>query len=199
MKRLIAALLFAAVALTLATPAISASNFVRYRLGAPIPLRAGVAAVWVDSTARNFNTALTGGSEDTSAVMGFPADFAWTAVTDSIPIMLVVSRIGGTGASTDSVQVVLDCNYGGSVVPISRTDANNGFGFSTVALVGTATSGVAVFKLGTASTQLLNAINTYSTVAKGWPAQGFRVICRSYSGAASAGRFSVALKYPTIN
>lgn len=199
MKRLIAVALACAIALTFVSTA-DAATFVKYQEIGPIPLRVHTLSVtgYVDSVARNFNTACAGGSVDTTVDVVLPPNTAWGAVTDSLPIFVVVRRVGGTGGAADTVQVALDVNYGGSVYPTSRTDAANGWGFSTVALVGTGTGGVAVFKPSLGAAHLLNAINTYTVAARSYGAKQARIVCRSISVAAAAGRYSVFLRVPVL-
>ncbi len=171
---------------------------IQYREVGPLVLSIGgvKGTVSTDSTARNFNTALTAGAADTTWTYNMPEDIVWGAISDSTPLFVVIRRVGGTGGSADSVQVVLDFNYGGSTFRATHTDAANSFGFSTIANSGTGTDGFLMFKPSTAVTQLLNAINTYTVPPFSYGATQFRMIARSISVAASAGRYSLYLRYP---
>lgn len=208
MKRVLAAALLAA--LLVAVPAAHAATFVSYRTIGPIPLcvRCGNSPSvyptygptgWeADSVARNFNTALVGGSIDTTVTVDAPEDMAWGALTDSLPIFVVVRRIGGTGNAADSVQVVLQASYSGTSWQPVPAAASNTWPYSGYALIGARTGGYAMFKLGAQSTSLLpNAVNTYTGIP-GYGATSFRVIARSISVAASAGRYSVFLRVPVV-
>jgi hypothetical protein len=200
MKRLMAALLLIAVTIALASPA--AADSYRYRTLGPLSLSIGGSRTTVDtdSLARNFNTALS--VVDSTLVYDFPIDIAWGGATDSLPLMVLIERVGGTGGSTDTVQVALDVNYGGNTFPVAGRSASAPayfWGFSTVALVGAGTGGVAVFKPGvggSSASEKLNAISTYTGIP-GYAGRRFRVLARSFSVAASAGRFSLYLLYPT--
>lgn len=213
MKRLLAVALLCAVALSFATMA-TAAVAIQYKTVGPIPLCVkcgntadvlknvyptyGPTALQADSVARNFNTAAVGGSQDTSVTVQVP-DIVWGAIADSLPLIVVVERVSGTGGSTDSVQVALQGSFGGggAFLP-AYTDAGNDWGGSTFALVGAGNSGAAFFWPATTSVTLEQARLGHHIIGPVWGAREFRIVARSVSAAASAGRFSVFLRYPVI-
>jgi hypothetical protein len=158
-------------------------------------------SVEADSSARNFNTATT--TIDTTLTYAIPEDIVWGAHTDSLPLMVRIERVddqSGTanaGGAADSIKVALECNWGGTIFPVTaRTSANNGWAFSEYGLVGTSTGGVAVFKPGIGlKTETLNAIGTYTGIP-GFGATQFRVLAGSISVAAHPGRYRLFLRYP---
>jgi hypothetical protein len=201
MKRLIAALLFAAVALTLATPAASA-NFIKYRDIGPLSFCTGCAAVTgqTDSTSKYMNAAV---GLDTSFVYAWPADVAWGAVADSLPIMVRVTRTAA-GASTDSVYVALQTAYGGGTgsgagigtIPASFVIA--GWDFAQLAQIGATQGGTSLFVPGRLRTNTLGAISSYTVPANSYGASLFRVIVRNYSAVQASSKFSVFVRFPVV-
>jgi hypothetical protein len=197
MKKFLAVALLCALALALVVPYAGATVAVKYKTVGPIPLRIGYGAVTgsADSVARNFNTACVGGSVDTTVDIPLD-DIVWGAVSDSLPIFVVVRRIGGTGGSADSVQVGLQMNWGGAVYAPVYTDTGNDWGGSTFALVGTGTGGAAFFWPATTGVVLESTRGNHHIIGPCYGAEQARILCRSISVAASAGRFSVFLRYP---
>ena len=158
-------------------------------------------SVEVDSVARNFNTATT--TIDTTTTHAIPEEALWGAHTDSLPLLVRVERVddqsgvANAGGAADSVKVALEMNWGGTIFPVTaRTSANNGWGFSEYALIGTSTGGMAVFKPGIGlKTETLNAISTYTGIP-GFGATQFRVLVGSISVAAHPGRYRIYVRYP---
>lgn len=197
--------LVAVVALVLCAPMVNAASAIVYGEVGPLKLCMNCGAVTgeVDSIARNFNTAMTAGVVDTSLTYAMPSDIVWGAVSDSLPLMVRMERVPDgdgtmTGGAADSLEVDLQLNYGGTVFPYALTSGTDGYAFSMVALVGTGTGGIALFKPGTAATVAFGAINTYTIPARSYAATQFRVRCRSTSVAAAAGRYRLYLRYPKL-
>jgi hypothetical protein len=205
MKRLTAALLALAAIVVLAS-SVQAATAIKYKTVGPLILRMGVGSTTggiADSSERNFNKTCVGGLVDTTASYGFDDDIVWGAVSDSLPILVMVRRnlaaIDGTtpaAGAADSVQVGLQLNWGGLVFAPVYTDTGNDWGGSTFALIGTSGGGQVTFQTGKTSHCLENAVNTYQSIGPGWGATQFRVLVRSTSVAACGGRYSVYVRYP---
>jgi hypothetical protein len=206
MKRILAAALLASVALAVCVSAAYSATAIKYNTVGPLILRMGVGSTTggiADSSERNFNKTAVGGLVDTTASYSFGDDVVWGAVADSLPIIVMVRRnlavIDGTtpvAGAADSVQVGLQLNWGGLVFAPVYTDTGNDWGGSTFALIGTGGGGIATFQTGKTSHCLENAVNTYQSIGPGYAATQFRVLVRSTSVAACAGRYSVYVRYP---
>lgn len=166
-------------------------------------------SVEVDSTARNFNTAMAGAvanAADTSITYAMPEDIVWgvPADADTLPLMIRMARVddqSGTanaGGAADTLQVSLQMNYGGTAFPYSLVSGTDGMSLSQIALVGTGTGGIAIFKPSIAATIGYGPIYTYTICPRSYGATQFRVRCRSISAAAHAGRYQLYLRYPKL-
>lgn len=199
MRKLLGVLVVVTVALVMLVSVASAVTAVKYIEFGPLKLSIGGSRLTVstDSLARNFNKAIVAGLEDTTLVYELPPDLIWGGVTDSLPFMVVIKRVSGTGGAADSVEAALEIGYGGGkFLPAARTDAANGWGFSNISVIGTGAGGVLVFKPGAGlSTETLNAIGK-ATGIPGYGGSQFRVMTRSISVAAGAGAYSLYLRYP---
>lgn len=198
MKRTIAVtLLLCGIALVLATPAFSAS-FVQYRSTPEYEFCTGCGAVTgqVDSSYKAWNVAIA--TIDTTNTYTPPSDMVWGSLTDSLPVYVIVERVGGTGASTDSVQVMLQTGYGGGTWLASPAITANTWPLAGFALVGTGKWGAAAFKIGgPGSTITPNARGTYTAIP-GHGAAQFRVLVRSLAAATSPGYLRVRVRYPVV-
>jgi hypothetical protein len=199
MKRLIAALLLAAVAITFSTPALSAAS-IKYREIGPLSFCTGCAAITgqTDSTSKYMNAAT---ANDTSAVYAWPNDIIWGAVSDSLPIMVRVTRTAA-GAATDSVYVALQTAYGGGtgtgsgIGTVPASFVANGWDFSQLAQIGATAGGMSMFYPGRLRTNTLGPISLYSVPANSYGSALFRVIARSVSTVQASTKFSVFVRYP---
>lgn len=201
MKRIIAALLLAAVASTLAPPA-SATVVLKYNQIGPLNFCTGCAAI-TGQTDSLFKYPGVAGL-DTSSVYAWPADIAWGAVSDSNPIMVVVVRTAA-GASTDTVYTSLQTAHAGGTgtgkgtgtIPATFTHAT--WWFSQAALIGAGLGGVCFNTPTKASTSTTCILPTYNnSPAQSWGSRVFRVVTRSFSGATAPPTFGVYVRYPVI-
>ena len=201
MKRLLAVALCVAALVVLALPAYSA-QFIQYKQLGPISFCTGCAAVTgeTDSTFKYGNLAM---ATDTSGIYAWPSDIAWGAVSDSLPIIVRVTR-PTAGAATDSFWVNLQTAYGGGTgtgkglgtIPAAFVSA--GWDNANLAQIGANMGGAAFFVPTRASTNTLSSVNKYTVPAYSWGSTVFRVLCKSYIAGTGATQFQVFVNYPTI-
>jgi hypothetical protein len=194
MKRLIAALLFAAVALTLVSTTSIAGSY-RYRQygSGPIQMPLGYASITTnnDSTWRYLN--LTTVAQDTSDALAVPADFCYTG-TDSVPVIVTV-ELSKVGVSGDSVYVALAGNTSGTLFPVEQ------FSLANLAVAGAVYSGGTRHFPSRTATNGTNVVGTYCFYAGGGGARQWRVIARSVTttSANAPAMYRVSIFYPVAN
>lgn len=103
MKRLIAALLFAAVALTTAVPVFAAGFHYEWQ-----DVRWGS-----DSTYTYIQTSAAITGIKYSSIIDIPVNAYWPAAADSIPLYIVVGTISAAGASADTLYLEQQWTYDG--------------------------------------------------------------------------------------
>jgi hypothetical protein len=191
MKRLIAALLLAAVALTFATTA----NASVYSYGTiPVHFCTGCGTTTgggTDSTEKAINLAV---GIDTSVVIAVPNDWVFNSGADSVSAFVVVNRVSA-GAATDSIYVNIEMNYGGSTWILQTRS------LADVGQVGANTGGaIAFFPSKSMTVGGTNIINSYVYVGRGFGARQIRLRVTSLTSSAVTNppKYSVLIRYPKI-
>ena len=200
MKRLIAALLCAAVALTLLVSAAEAAGAYRYRTLGPLTIRTNKKDVSATGIFDSSLVTLGPAAFDTTITYAFPSDFAIGMVKDSIPMIAYATR-SQAGVSGDTLFIQMQNNYGTSLwtALAVRNGGVQPWMYSSQALLDTDASGSVQIVPGKSSlTAYGGALGGIYVPVNSYGARQFRLIVHRVGLAATTGTYSVYLSYPSV-